>query len=284
VLELMRRKRYLGIVLDHDQKLIEGLSERTAELARLDRDLKDQTAALQEERSRVVTVRAAIRREREQKKVTLYRIRHETKLRQQALDEMERAAAALQELINRSTAVEQKQVGTAKFSGKPAEATPGAQTWSGFEDGKGRLDLPVHGTIIGGFGRRLDPDLNVEVFRKGMDIAAPEGEEIRAVASGRVIFSNRLAGYGRMVILDHGNRYYTVYAHLSKLDKNVGERVMRGESIGEVGDSGTFGEPRLYFEVRKDGRPIDPAPWFKPTSLRAATARLGPGETRKASR
>lgn len=272
VLELMRRKRLLEAVLDHDRKLIDGLARRTAELGRLERDLEQQRTVLQQERSKIVTLKAAIRREQERKRATLYAIQREAKLRTQALDELERASREIQALIERSTETVRKAKAVEELPARETPAPPaaGAPEWNGFANGKGQLDLPVRGRIIGGYGLREHPDLKVRVERKGLDIAALEGEEIRAVDRGKVIFASRLSGYGRMVILDHGERYYTVYAHLSKLYKEVGDQVRRGERIAAVGDSGTLGEPRLYFEVRKDGRPVDPAPWFKDGVLRAA--------------
>lgn len=277
VLELMRRKRLLEAVLDHDRKLIDGLAQRTAELERLERDLEQQRAVLQQERSKIVTLKASIRREQERKRATLYALQREVKLRTQALDELERASRELQALIERSAEPvrEAKAVDEPPAPETPAPPAAGGksravQEWDGFAGGKGQLDLPVRGRIIGGYGLREHPDLKIRVERKGLDIAALEGEEIRAVERGKVIFASRLSGYGRMVILDHGERYYTVYAHLSKLYKEVGDQVRRGERIAAVGDSGTFGGPRLYFEVRKDGRPVDPAPWFKAGVLRAA--------------
>jgi septal ring factor EnvC (AmiA/AmiB activator) len=78
-----------------------------------------------------------------------------------------------------------------------------------------------------------------------------------------VIFADRFSGYGKMVIIDHGQRYYTVYAHLSEILKSAGQAVQRGEAIGQVGDSDSLRGARLYFEIRKDGKPIDPVSWLK---------------------
>jgi len=78
-----------------------------------------------------------------------------------------------------------------------------------------------------------------------------------------VVFADRFSGYGKMMIIDHGQRYYSVYAHLSDLLKKPGEAVRRGDPIGLVGDSDSLAGARLYFEIRKDGKPVDPLPWFR---------------------
>jgi septal ring factor EnvC (AmiA/AmiB activator) len=100
------------------------------------------------------------------------------------------------------------------------------------------------------------------VFRNGIDIEAPAGEVIKAVEKGKVVFADRFSGYGKMLIIDHGARYYSVYAHLSEFLKKMGDTVKRGEAIALVGDSDSLAGAELYFEMRKDGKSIDPLPWF----------------------
>ena len=102
-----------------------------------------------------------------------------------------------------------------------------------------------------------------EIVRKGVDIEAPLGEGIQAIEKGRVVYADRFSGYGRMVIVDHGERYYTIYGHLSEIIKKMGDEVRRGEVLGRVGDSDSVEGAKLYFELRKDGRSVDPIPWFK---------------------
>ena len=78
-----------------------------------------------------------------------------------------------------------------------------------------------------------------------------------------MVFADRFSGYGKMLIIDHGERYYTVYAHLSEFLKKTGDTVERGETVAAVGDSDSLAGAKLYFEMRKDGKSIDPAPWFR---------------------
>lgn len=248
--QLMRRKRYLEIVLAHDLDLIDGLVREQAELEAVATELQAKRERLRQKRNASVALRASIRSEREEKNKVLYSLRREKRLRARALEELEAAAKKLEEMVTATPVREPVRKET---------------SWPGFAKAQGTLDLPVAGRIIGGFGTRKHPVFNVEVNRRGIDIAAPLGEAIHAVERGTVIFAERFAGYGQMIIIDHGGRYYTVYAHLSELSKTVGDRVRRGEMIATVGDSESFGAPRLYFEIRKDGKPVDPAPWFRPT-------------------
>ncbi len=78
-----------------------------------------------------------------------------------------------------------------------------------------------------------------------------------------MLFADWFKGYGNMMIIDHGAHYYTVYAHVEEMFKSVGEQVRAGEVIATVGDTGSLEGPRLHFEVRHHGKPVDPAEWFK---------------------
>jgi len=111
-----------------------------------------------------------------------------------------------------------------------------------------------------GFATRRHPIRKTLHFHAGVDFAAPLGTPVRSVADGRVVFAGKRNGYGNVVYIEHGNgRRTTVYAHLSRIDVGDGQQVLRGETIGAVGKSGTATGAHLHFEVREDGRPIDPS-------------------------
>ena len=81
--------------------------------------------------------------------------------------------------------------------------------------------------------------------------------------NGQVVFVERFSGYGKMVIIDHGERYFSVCAHLSEILKKMGDKIERGETLGRVGDSDALAGSGLYFEMRKAGKSVDPLPWFR---------------------
>jgi septal ring factor EnvC (AmiA/AmiB activator) len=121
---------------------------------------------------------------------------------------------------------------------------------------------PVKGELLSGFGKTRHREFAAEVFRNGIDIRASLGQDIKAVEKGTVAFADRFAGYGKMIIVDHGERYYTVYAHLSEILKKNGDSVKRGETLGLAGDSDSLAGATLYFELRRRSF-VDPLPWFK---------------------
>jgi septal ring factor EnvC (AmiA/AmiB activator) len=133
---------------------------------------------------------------------------------------------------------------------------------TGFGALKGRLPLPADGAVEVGFGKVVNPRFNTVTVQKGLDIRAAEGSPVVAIAPGKVVFSGWLRGYGNLLVLDHGGGYHSLMAHLAELGKAVGDPVQTGELLGTVGDTGSLKGAYLYFELRKRGQAVDPAPWL----------------------
>ncbi|HEX5413287.1 MAG TPA: M23 family metallopeptidase [Terriglobia bacterium] len=127
---------------------------------------------------------------------------------------------------------------------------------------------PVHGYITGRFGKRLDPFSGEGAFHPGVDIGARYGTDVKATGDGMVIEAERDAGYGRSILVDHGDGITTRYAHMSRIFVIVGEEVKRGELIGAVGMSGRTTGPHLHYEVLIHGAPVNPSR-FLPARLLA---------------
>jgi septal ring factor EnvC (AmiA/AmiB activator) len=123
---------------------------------------------------------------------------------------------------------------------------------------KGRLALPVRGELANRFG---SPRQDSGLMWKGLFIAARGGEDVRAIAGGRVVFADWLRGFGNLLILDHGEGYMSLYGFNETLYKQVGDIIRAGERIAAVGNSGGQPDSGLYFEMRHEGRPFDPLTW-----------------------
>jgi murein DD-endopeptidase MepM/ murein hydrolase activator NlpD len=108
------------------------------------------------------------------------------------------------------------------------------------------------------FGERADPLDGARSFHQGIDIDSADGERVLAAADGEVVFASAMSGYGTVVMLDHGGRTITLYAHLNRAVVRLGEQVARGRTIGYVGSEGRATGPHLHFEVRVKGVPADP--------------------------
>jgi murein DD-endopeptidase MepM/ murein hydrolase activator NlpD len=117
---------------------------------------------------------------------------------------------------------------------------------------------PVNGQLLSRFGDREDPFSGEGAFHKGVDISAPMGTAVHAAADGVVYSAEYSAGYGRVVVIDHGHGMQTWYAHLSSFEVIPGEEIRRGEILGLSGASGKVTAPHLHFEVRMGGNPVNP--------------------------
>ena len=121
----------------------------------------------------------------------------------------------------------------------------------------------AHGPISSSFGVRKDPFTGESRFHNGIDIAAPKKSPVVATACGRVTFAGKTrGGYGKLVRIDHQNGYQTCYAHLRRIKTRCGKFVKRGEKIGAVGATGRATGSHLQYEVRKNGKPVDPQPFL----------------------
>ncbi len=132
-----------------------------------------------------------------------------------------------------------------------------------FAANRRRLPWPAEGKLELGYGQLVDRASGTTTIHNGFDIRAPAGSAVQAVLGGQVVYADWLAGYGRVVILDHGEQYHTVYAHLAAFACRVGEQVEQGQRVGTVGDTGSLRGTSLYFEVRHRGMPVDPADWLR---------------------
>jgi murein DD-endopeptidase MepM/ murein hydrolase activator NlpD len=117
---------------------------------------------------------------------------------------------------------------------------------------------PVMGILRGGYGRREDPFSGQGTYHRGVDISAATGTAIRVTADGVVSFAAWYSGYGKLVVIDHGNGMETYYAHLSKFDVMAGQEVRQGEILGRVGSTGRVTAPHLHYEVHIGRAPVNP--------------------------
>ncbi len=142
-----------------------------------------------------------------------------------------------------------------------ATTTPTAATFAG---SRGSLPWPVDGAVVGTFGQRRHPVYDTITVSRGLEIEAAAGDPVQAVFAGRVAFADWYSGYGLLVILDHGDGYFTLYGHLESTDVRVTDLVSVGEVVGRAGDTGSLTGPNLYFEVREGTDALNPVRWLRP--------------------
>lgn len=168
--------------------------------------------------------------------------------------EAERRAAA-----KRAAAQAAREKAPAGTSSRPARNSARPVVASAPPLKVGGLGWPVSGDLLARYGGKM-PDGRTS---SGVLIGAPAGSTVNAVADGTVVFSEWMTGYGLILIVDHGNGYMSLYAHNDSLLRDTGDRVKRGDPISKVGSSGGQGRPALYFELRRNGQPVDPGSWLQ---------------------
>ena len=150
-----------------------------------------------------------------------------------------------------------------KTLGTIAAAPPRSTTALPLPPFRGHLDWPADGRIAVPYGRQMRSRFGTVVRRNGVEMAAAEGSRVLAVHDGTVAFADPFTGYGNLVIIDHGDQAYSLYGYLASLEVRRGATVGRGAVVGAVGRSPAGDGPRLYFEMRVDGKPVDPVEWLR---------------------
>jgi murein hydrolase activator len=238
--EYLQDKRLLRFVASHDRKLHDSYLAENARLASLAAQVSTQREQLE---GLLLDTRAE---------------RDATAERRRERVDLLRRVTAKPELLRREQGEARRQLSS--MFGKLAPA--GRQNES-FAKNRGRLPWPAAGTAGAAFGQQRDLASGTTTTHSGLDILAKPGSLVQAVATGQVVFAGWLTGFGQVVILDHGDDYHSVSAHLESISVAVGDTVAGGAPLGTVGDTGSVSGTLLYFEIRHAGLPEDPRPWLR---------------------
>jgi len=265
--ELFQRETTLKRVLAHDRKMLAELAMHKRDLDHLHQKQQAQIISKNTLENKLKKQMAVMKRERSRRRKILAEIRGKKSLQVAALATLKKAADDLNKKIRALSLRKIRPEPQREVPGKPqrevAGKLPREVPAKSFAELKGLLKMPVNGKIISRFGPYQNREFNIKNFRSGIEIRADRGEPIRAVSVGKVIYANWFKGYGNMLIIDHGAGYYTVYANIEELFKTSGDRVVEGEVVATVGDSGSEANPKLYFEIRRESKPVDPLKWVK---------------------
>ncbi len=248
----LTRIRILQRLFDQDGALLDRARSERAALEEARVAAAAATKARDAARASLQARRGELETERHEKRALLANVRRDRARERALLNELEAAARALESTL-------------AEITRTPSAAPDptGAIAALTFRAQRGRLDPPVPGELLRGFGKVIDAEYRTETFQKGVDFQVEVGESVYAIAAGEVRFADWFRGYGRMLILDHGDGYFTVTGHLDTIDVALGQRVAGGDRIGTAGETGSLSGPRLYFEIRQGADAVDPAEWLE---------------------
>ena len=248
--QLARKLHNLEYVSRGAAELLAGYRAGIAELGRMakEADARRERQRALEEASRAD--RAKILAERRERRRVLDRVAGDIRKSRREIGVLRADEARLARLVE-----EIGRVVYARISQVPEKNVQK----SAFSSLRGKLRFPVRGELI----RRFGAPTGAGMEAKGVFIRAAEGEQVRAVASGQVVYAEWMRGFGNLLIIDHGEKYLSIYANNESLLKQVGDVVAPGDSVATVGASGGNEETGLYFELRHLGRAFDPLRWVK---------------------
>lgn len=245
-LELAENLNFLSRISSHDKDLLSSYRQRMSQLHRAQDDLEQQIAQQQQTFQQQKDKKKQLVQNRNQRKQLISTIRRDTTSLSSLLAELEDRSARMSELIQ---SMKKKQA---------LAYTPSINSRS-FLSGKGTIPWPSSGAVRANFGTQKDKSFGSQIKSNGLVITAVPGTRIKAIWPGRIAFSSPFKGYGNLIIIDHGNQYYSLYAQASHLTLAVGTVVDQGEVITT---SGFEGRDSYYLEIRHGGTPVDPRKWL----------------------
>jgi murein DD-endopeptidase MepM/ murein hydrolase activator NlpD len=275
--ELLSRNYYVRHIVRSDAGLIEDikrdLAQVEADKRRLEAQQREQDALEQEFESR----KAEYMQDRTQQRELLNDVQAKRHEAEEELDDLEEEAHAMtariralslmlrrrEEALRRAALARKRQQERERRQRMARGQKPLPRSEPEEEDYtprtfRGGFIRPVGGRITSGFGYRFHPILRRRKLHTGVDFGAPSGTPIRAAASGTVLLAGYSGGYGKCVIIYHGDGVTTLYGHCSLLNVSEGQEVRQGQVIARVGSTGMSTGPHLHFEVRRNGTPVRP--------------------------
>lgn len=255
--------RYMRVVAQYDRRLLTEYNERISRMREMKSSLERDASVKERLKAAVEEGKRSIEAEKTRKAEYLGKVRQDKKSYLATLRELQANARRLQAMVEKLEAAQRKSYTYEdKKRIRVGDAGPPVPD-KGFGSLRGRLSLPAKGEITEQFGRHKHPEFDSYTVNNGITIAASAGADIHAVYDGKVIFADYFKGYGNMVIVDHGGGFFSLYAHAARLFKKTGAEVKRNDLLASVGDLDSTKGPHLYFEIRYQGKPVNPMPWFR---------------------
>jgi len=236
--DALKRIKFLTIIADQDKRVLEEIERLEERLKSQKERIEEKAKTLDEILGEVKNQEIALAKTKQEKNEYLNEIEGESKKAVAMSKEMEKAMEDLEKLI---------------ISLSRQESAPGSKYFA-----DKIIKLPVDGIVTGYFGRKVEERYGTVTMNRGVDIEAPWGTGVEAVAPGKVVYSDNFLGYGKLILIQHGEGLVTLYSHLASATVENGTEVQAGDVIGKVGQTGSVKTPTLHFEIRKNGVAVNP--------------------------
>ncbi len=251
--DFFQRMRYMEKIAEYDSKMIEDFYQKQKEIEGYKLSLIKSGEEILSLKDAADKKKKQMLEEKKEKEKLVGEIKGKRAVYEQIQEELEDSSHQLLSLIE-----------TLEKKRKEAELKQPSRKPGDFALLKGSLPRPIGGNIVSNFGKVKEPKFNTYLFNNGIEIGSSPGSDVRAIHSGDIIFADWFKGYGKLIIIDHGDGYYSLYGHLDEIGTAVGERMRSGDIIGKVGDTDSINGYTLYFEIRQRGKPEDPIAWLAP--------------------
>ena len=244
VTDLLQNIKYMEIIARHDSELLQEYKKQVENIKQVKRSLYQVRARLVNLEKNTINKKKEIEGVKKEKAIFLNKIKKKKSLNQKTRKELVAASDKLNKIIDKLL--------LKLVSGEGLDIF----------DKKGRLKLPLKGQILNKFGKKRVKEYDSYIVYNGINVKAKKGSPVRAIFDGKVLYTGELEGYGNLVIIGHGKKYHSLYGHLDDIKVRVNKVVRTGQIIALSGDSGSIDGETLYFELRKDGKPVEPVTWF----------------------
>ena len=245
VTDLIQGLKYMDLIAQQDSQTLQEYLTKLEKIKQDKSSLYKVRAKLVSLKKNTVSKKREIEKTKKEKSVYLKKIKRKKNLSVKVKKELLAASNNLNSLIDKLL--------MKLVSGEGLDIS----------DKKGRLKLPLKGRILNKFGRKRVKEYESYIVYNGINVRAPRGTPVQAVFDGKVLYTGELEGYGNLVIVGHGKEYHSLYGHLDSIKVAANKVVKTGEVIALSGDSGSLEGETLYFELRKNGKPIEPVRWFR---------------------
>lgn len=242
-----RRWLYLERIAESEQKVIKGFMEGMTVLELRRQELASLESRLREQELDIKRAEKELAEHKGKKEKILSSIRDEKSAYQRMIEELNRSSEMMLRIIRDS---EKRKASRAVEAGDIRAM-------------KGELPWPLSGKIAVPYGSQKDARFDTPIFRNGIYIAADKDRPAKAVYGGEVVYADWFKGYGKLVIINHGDGYHTLYANLDEIFLKMGDIIKIEDEVGRIGSSGVSDAPSLYFEIRYKGKPLDPSQWLR---------------------
>lgn len=269
--QIARQLHYFTYVSKARAEVIAGMQRNLVQMAALNESTEAALREIEALRIAQEEERKSLQAQKAERSKVLKKLSSKIAAQRNEINKLKRDEKRLSSLVERLAKIAREQAAKRKQAQKPADKSSAPKTiarnqalpssqydGSNFAALKGKLNLPVRGEVANRFGAARE---DTGVSWKGLFIRAEEGAEVKAVAKGSVVFADWLRGFGNLIIVDHGDGYMSLYGNNQALLKNLGDDIKGGDTIAAVGNTGGNESPGLYFELRRQSKPLDPLAW-----------------------